>query len=211
VATDTNPIRAAMVSFENGPNRSRYSWDPLTTLVAVRGAAAASCSECTDCDGKNVIDPNTGSNQWVRGAKTNQTYLILHDAKKAGDTLDALLCQGPKVPTPAPAPPQPTPAPLSGWKEAKGYNCYGTRDGGRSYHGATDLENPVSASCGIMPIAACQQKCEQTNGCTGVTVSKTGDAYACYRKADIDLSKCDQGGALGPFDTWVRTSPPILP
>ena len=83
VATDTNPIRAAMISYEHGPNKSRYSWDPLTTLVAVRGAAAASCSECTDCDGKNVIDPETGENHWVMGPKTNQTYLVLNDGKAA--------------------------------------------------------------------------------------------------------------------------------
>ena len=98
VATATNPVRAAMVSYEHGENRSRYSWDPLTTLVAVRGAAAASCSECTDCDGKNVVDPISGSNKWVPGPKTNQTYLVLHDGMAVGAALDALLCQGPKNP-----------------------------------------------------------------------------------------------------------------
>ena len=45
----SNPCRAAMISYEGGPNRNRYSWDPLNTLAAVRGAAAASCIECTDC------------------------------------------------------------------------------------------------------------------------------------------------------------------
>jgi inosine-uridine nucleoside N-ribohydrolase len=201
VATETNPIRAAMISYEHGPDKSRFSWDPLTTLVAVRGAEGASCSECTNCDGINVIDPRTGNNKWVSGAKTNQTYLILHDAKKAGDTLDALLCQGPKAPTPAPPPTPPPPAPGS-WTEAKGDNCYGTRDGGKTHHGATDLERPVSASCGIMSIVACQEKCGQTEGCTGVSVLKTGDGlYDCYRKADIDLSKCDHGSS---FDTWAK-------
>jgi inosine-uridine nucleoside N-ribohydrolase len=97
VATTANPIRAAMISYEHGPNRSRCSWDPLTTLVAVRGAAAASCAECTNCDGRNVIDPNTGENKWVSGPNANQTYLLLNDAKAAGETLDALLCQGPKA------------------------------------------------------------------------------------------------------------------
>jgi inosine-uridine nucleoside N-ribohydrolase len=202
VATETSPIRAAMISYEHGPDKSRFSWDPLTTLVAVRGAVGGSCSECTNCNGKNVVDPSTGNNKWVLGAKTNQTYLVLHDAKVAGDVLDALLCQGPKAPTPAPPPTPPPPAPGS-WTEAKGDNCYGTRDGGKTSHGATDLEKPVSASCGIMTIVQCQEKCEQTKGCTGISVLKAvGDhLYGCYRKADIDLSKCDHGSS---FDTWSR-------
>jgi hypothetical protein len=37
------------------------------------------------------VDPQTGHNRWIRGTKTNQTYLLLMDAKKAGETLDALL------------------------------------------------------------------------------------------------------------------------
>ena len=45
-ATVANPCRGAMVNYEGGPDKSRYSWDPLTTLVAVRGPAAASTSEC---------------------------------------------------------------------------------------------------------------------------------------------------------------------
>ena len=52
-----NPCAAAVINYENGPDKSRYSWDPLTTLVAVRGAAAGSTRECTDCNGYNVIDP----------------------------------------------------------------------------------------------------------------------------------------------------------
>jgi hypothetical protein len=55
--------------------QSRYSWDPLTTLVAVRGAAAGSTAECINCDGVNVIDPSNGFNKWQSGAKSNQTYV----------------------------------------------------------------------------------------------------------------------------------------
>lgn len=33
------------------------------------------------------------------GPKTNQTYLVLHDAKAAGDALDSLLCQPPSLTT----------------------------------------------------------------------------------------------------------------
>ena len=56
-----DPCAAALINYEGGPNRSRFSWDPLTTLVAVRGAAAGSTYECHGCagpkgccDGRNV-------------------------------------------------------------------------------------------------------------------------------------------------------------
>lgn len=95
-APKTNPCRQAMIDYEHGEHKSRFSWDPLTTLVAVRGATGANCSECTDCDGINHVDGNTGDNNWVNGSSSNQTYLILHDAKAAGNALDKLLCQPPK-------------------------------------------------------------------------------------------------------------------
>eukprot|EP01048_Picozoa_sp_COSAG05_P003680 COSAG05_NODE_176_length_14928_cov_75.109717_12_plen_89_part_00 len=66
-------MQAAIIKYEHGPNRPRNSWDPLTTLVAVRGAAAASTRECSDCDGRNLVDPHTGDNRWVPGPKANQT------------------------------------------------------------------------------------------------------------------------------------------
>ena len=62
----SNPCRAAMIAYERGEGKDRFSWDPLTTLVAVRGAHAAFTHECTDCDGKNIVDPVTGANQWVK-------------------------------------------------------------------------------------------------------------------------------------------------
>eukprot|EP01051_Picozoa_sp_SAG22_P021453 SAG22_NODE_4738_length_1178_cov_2.215941_1_plen_158_part_01 len=126
VATNRNPCAAAMINYEKGKDKSRFSWDPLSesscaarppacpparprdrlstdshdlrgvyndrnkhlalslsfsaaTLVAVRGAAAGSTHECTDCGaGRNVIDPATGSNKWVASpTTTNQTYLVL--------------------------------------------------------------------------------------------------------------------------------------
>ena len=97
-ATATNPVRAAMISYEGRPDKSRFSWDPLTTLIAVRGAAAGGCSE-TGAPGANQIDPTTGANKWVpdKGIN-NQSYLLLHDAQSAGDAIDALLCQAPKRP-----------------------------------------------------------------------------------------------------------------
>lgn len=72
----------------------RCSWDPLTMLVAVRGASAAreGVTECTGCDGVNHVT-NTGSNYWVPGPKSNQSYLILEDPSVAANAIDKLLCQ----------------------------------------------------------------------------------------------------------------------
>lgn len=84
------------MSFEGGPNKSRYSWDPLTTLVAVRSIVGVPPVRACDCGGVNIIDPETGENKWLPGPATNQTYLILIDATAAGDAIDKLLCQAPK-------------------------------------------------------------------------------------------------------------------
>ena len=101
VANATNPVRAAVVNYEHGPNKSRMSWDPLTTLIAVRGAHAGSCSETGSPQGANVIDPINGTNKWVNDSKRagNQSYLLLHDAGAAGAVIDSLLCQGPRADT----------------------------------------------------------------------------------------------------------------
>ena len=84
-----------------------------------------------------------------------------------------------------------------------GRNCYGDRDG-RGSHGATDLEDPPSSSCGTMTLHACMQRCDATAGCEGVTVTpQPGGLVACYRKGAIEIDKCDYGNAWG-FDTWVK-------
>ena len=68
VASSKNPVKIAMVSFEGGPNKSRFSWDPLTTLVAVRSIRGApGVGTCTDCDGDNVVDADKGSNACMPG------------------------------------------------------------------------------------------------------------------------------------------------
>lgn len=100
-----DPCAAALINYEGGANRSRFSWDPLTTLVAVRGAAAGSTYECHGCagakgccDGRNVIDPLTGNNNWTLGPRTNQSFLVLPDsaaAASAGAAIDELLCLPP--------------------------------------------------------------------------------------------------------------------
>ena len=103
VATFDNPVLVAMIEYFGGPNIGRCSWDPLTTLIAVRGAAAGGCAECSDCDGKNSVNPNSGSNEWLFGEQSNQTYLVLQDIQMAEDAINNLLCQFPLFgPTPAP-------------------------------------------------------------------------------------------------------------
>lgn len=99
-AAESNPCRAAYIDYEGGPNKSRFSWDPLTTLVAVRGASAAACSyhhhhnnKTGGGGGHNVINSTTGDNQWIDdGIDSNQTYLVLHNATFASNALDDLLC-----------------------------------------------------------------------------------------------------------------------
>lgn len=92
----SNPCRAAFENFGNGPGVNRYSWDPLTTLMAVRGAAAASCAECTNCTGSNMISAINGRNTWTLGNASNQSYVVLKNATAAGLSIDSLLCQPPK-------------------------------------------------------------------------------------------------------------------
>ena len=109
-APASNPCRAAYINYcatlpngctdepAQGKGKFRFSWDPLTTLVAVRGASAAGngVTECTDCDGRNSVDAASGNNHWVPGANANQTYLVLHSGLTAGNAIDKLLCQPPK-------------------------------------------------------------------------------------------------------------------
>ena len=143
----TNPCAVAMIAYEGGPDRSRYSWDPLTTLVAVRGTELGYVSACTGCDGVNVVNPKDGTNAWKPGGPSNQTYLVLHDGAQAGAALDELLCQRSKLnPHPSkihPAPPPPAPpAPpglcLCNATAAAGAGPAMTRFGGGDYTKAWD-------------------------------------------------------------------------
>ena len=103
VATLQNPVVVAMIEYMGSPNVGRCSWDPLTTLIAVRGAEGGGCAECSDCVGRNSVDPNYGSNYWIFGEQSNQTYLVLEDIQAAEDAINSLLCQVPLLgPTPAP-------------------------------------------------------------------------------------------------------------
>ena len=82
------------------------------------------------------------------------------------------------------------------WAAATGYNCY-------PGHGATDIEKPSSSDCGVMNVVDCRRKCESTAGCTAITWEGKDHSGVgrCFRKAAVDLSKCDKGT---DFDTYVR-------
>lgn len=54
-----------------------------------------------------------------------------------------------------------------------------------------------------MTVDECKQKCDSTDGCTGVTIglSDQNGKYPCYRRSDIEIDKCDHGTT---FDTHVK-------
>ena len=128
-ATADNPCRHALEDFHHQSYSLGWGWgvggrssyDPLTTLFAVRGVSVEGMglSECENCDGTNSIDPANGRNQWVAGPPSNQSYVVLRNRQTAQDALDTLLCQprladlpfgGPPPPPPL-SPPSPSPRP----------------------------------------------------------------------------------------------------
>ena len=73
------------------PGNSRSSWDPLTTLYAVRGLQAVGCRE-EGWGGSNVVTQD-GTNWWQDGEGSNQTYLVLEaEPWVVGEAIDHLLC-----------------------------------------------------------------------------------------------------------------------
>lgn len=100
---ESNPARQAFIDFV-GYGNTRPSWDPLTTMASVLGPEAVGTSFCSDCDGTISVDPVLGSNAWVRGPPSNQTYLVLNNASFAEAAMNELLCQPPTNPQPAHAP-----------------------------------------------------------------------------------------------------------
>ena len=81
----TNPCRQAYID-HSGPSTDRSSWDPATTLFAVRGAQ----DFYTLQGGRNVISQD-GNNEWINGSGYNRSYLVqkssLEDVKRAIDSL----------------------------------------------------------------------------------------------------------------------------
>lgn len=96
-APASSPCRLALTSFAGGPGKGRFSWDPITTLVAVRGVEAVKgLGRCRGCDGTCRVDSVTGANWWQRGPPSNQTYLVLEEAGAVAEAIDELICQAPR-------------------------------------------------------------------------------------------------------------------
>ncbi len=74
-----NPLTMAFrVSADVGFAADRLSWDPVSVLVATRGAAP--WYEIVS-GGTNVTDPMTGINKWVTGQDRGHSYLVLKSRK----------------------------------------------------------------------------------------------------------------------------------
>lgn len=87
-----NPCRAAYID-HSGPGVDRASWDPATTLFAVRGLQGLFTAHST---GHNAVGED-GNNQWVEtGRAENQSYLVLSSAAGVKAAIDALLLAPPQ-------------------------------------------------------------------------------------------------------------------
>lgn len=187
------PVKDAYQIWTGG--NSRPSWDLIAVYVAVMGTSSLYSSEQP---GTNSVDAAGNENFDTSKTGTNESHVWIASDKKGDVTriLDDLICSSPcrgDVPVGA----------CAAYAMNSGRNCYGNRDG-RGSHGATDLEDPPSSSCGTMTLHACMQRCDATAGCEGVTVTpQPGGLVACYRKGAIEIDKCDYGNAWG-FDTWVK-------
>lgn len=73
----TNPCRQAYID-HGGLGADRQSWDPATTLFAVRGADKFYTQQA----GRNVISQD-GNNQWVNGTDSKRSYLIQKSSTEA--------------------------------------------------------------------------------------------------------------------------------
>jgi len=189
------PVKAAYQTWTN--HGSRPSWDLIAVYFSVMGTSSLYSSEragtnTVNAAGDETFDTSrTDSNEaqvWIDSSHNGDVTRMLDDV------LCSSPCGGPSVGAPA--------GNCAGYTMRAGHNCW---DSG---HGADDLENPPhSATPGSpMSLYECQKKCDETSGCGGVTVvAQPGGLVECYRKANIDIGKCDYG-ALGAwkFDTWVK-------
>ena len=83
-----DPCRQAYID-HSGAGNDRSSWDPATTLFAVRGASKFYTLHSS---GHNTISDD-GNNKWVDdGRKVNQSYLVLDvDPGVVKNAIDNLL------------------------------------------------------------------------------------------------------------------------
>ena len=86
-----NPCRQAYIDHGNG-EVGRASWDPATTLYAVRGAG----NFYSEVRGVNRVDPATGNNAFTADADGPHRYLVQKSSVEAvRDAINALLLEAP--------------------------------------------------------------------------------------------------------------------
>jgi hypothetical protein len=88
-----NPLTIAYkASASAGFARDRLSWDPVSCLVTVRGAAPW---YTVVSGGTNAVDRATGINTWQPGGDRNHSYLVLKSSKAEVETaLEDLMVAG---------------------------------------------------------------------------------------------------------------------
>ena len=178
---------------------SRPSWDLIAVHMAVYGEASLHASSTA----VTVTANNAGSEVYGENTGTNQFQVWIADDSKGDATrvLDDMLCA-------APCGAADGGAGCAGYSLHSARNCYGDRDG-EGAHGATDLEEPASGSAPGSPMSlhACQQLCDATPGCEGVTTAHSGEGglVDCFRKGSVDIGKCDLNYP-SPFDTWTKSA-----
>ena len=166
---------------------SRPSWDLIATYLSVVGLESLYSATTR---GTNAVDVN-GTEHFVPDDAGPHLRVDI-DPSRNGDVvriLDDALCA-------APCASREASAACATYDQNPMANCY-------TDHGATQLETPPDASAGVMTLAACLALCDDTDECTAVGVRASGDdgLVDCYRKTDVDLSKCD---TYYPFDTWTK-------
>jgi len=94
-----NPLNMAYRLWGVGFAGDRSSWDPVSCLVAVRGAAP---SYSVVSGGRNAVDATTGINTWQADGNTNHSYLVLNRTPPKAEVekvLEDLMVAGKARPT----------------------------------------------------------------------------------------------------------------
>jgi hypothetical protein len=90
-----NPCQRAFIDYYQwSQTYDRMSWDPLTTLFAVRGLQGY----YTKISGRNQINATDGGNKW-QSSSGSQSFLVLNETSGVtpiGDDIDDLICAVPK-------------------------------------------------------------------------------------------------------------------
>jgi hypothetical protein len=194
-----SPCRQALKNWCCNPNgqsgvHGRLSWDPIAVMIASLGVGSV-LEKPVDFGTRWSANINGTQDFFGNGTLNYRTGFASSDSpSQITQTINALV-------NIAPSPP-----PLSSeWAMHAGNNCYGSRDG-QAAHGAKDLEHPSWAAAGPpMTLKQCAMLCTELGGCTGFTVQPakvTTGLFDCYRKADIEISKCDHDTV---FDTYTHS------